>query len=176
MSIGVGLKRQAKISTVTSFLDQIAPFYKGKLFYSFSIKLDVKRIFLASWVYTWVTLVSARGFKASGKFCLCCGTMWLLNGTIWSIRFRVELRWWIFYICSISRSTWKPVVSIQVDRFDASLFDTTSSDEITSLRKHPFLLALRCWGRFARRARRNGCFRRLWNHTRISITSLSVCA
>ena len=31
-----------------------------------------------------------------------------------------------------------------------------------SLRKHPFLLALRRWGRFARRgARRNGCFRRL---------------
>ena len=30
-----------------------------------------------------------------------------------------------------------------------------------SLRKHPFLLALRRWGRFARRrARRNGCFRR----------------
>ena len=27
-----------------------------------------------------------------------------------------------------------------------------------SLRKHPFLLALRRWGRFARR---NGCFRRL---------------
>ena len=44
----------------------------------------------------------------------------------------------------------------------------------SSLRKHPFLLTLRCWGRFARRktflrakrpqrrrARRNGCFRRL---------------
>ena len=41
----------------------------------------------------------------------------------------------------------------------------------SSLRKHPFLLALRCRGRFARRkranrphrrrARRNGCFRRL---------------
>ena len=38
----------------------------------------------------------------------------------------------------------------------------------SSLRKHPFLLALRRWGRFARRkrpqrrrARRNGCFRRL---------------
>ena len=35
-----------------------------------------------------------------------------------------------------------------------------------SLRKNPFLLALRRWGRFAkrprwRRARRNGCFRRL---------------
>ena len=39
-----------------------------------------------------------------------------------------------------------------------------------SLRKHPFLLALRRWGRFARRRgeerrgeepRRNGCFRRL---------------
>ena len=35
-----------------------------------------------------------------------------------------------------------------------------------SLQKHPFLLALRRWGRFAkrprrRRARRNGCFRRL---------------
>ena len=34
-----------------------------------------------------------------------------------------------------------------------------------SLRKHPFLIALRRWGRFARRkrrrARRNGCFRRL---------------
>ena len=45
-----------------------------------------------------------------------------------------------------------------------------------SLRKHPFLFALRRWGRFARRtkrpqrrrARRNGCFRRLchckWRH------------
>ena len=36
----------------------------------------------------------------------------------------------------------------------------------SSLRKHPFLLALRRWERFAkrprrRRARRNGCFRRL---------------
>ena len=40
-------------------------------------------------------------------------------------------------------------------------------DETTSLRKHSFLLALRRWGRFAcpqlRKARRNGCFRRLWN-------------
>ena len=41
---------------------------------------------------------------------------------------------------------------------------------LASLRKHPFLLALRCWGRFAlrratsdeQRARRNGCFRRLF--------------
>ena len=38
---------------------------------------------------------------------------------------------------------------------------------VCSLRKHPFLLALRRWGRFARRkrpqrrrAKRNGCFRR----------------
>ena len=40
---------------------------------------------------------------------------------------------------------------------------------IISLRKHPFLLALRRWERFAkrpqrRRARRNGCFRRLRLH------------
>ena len=39
---------------------------------------------------------------------------------------------------------------------------------VPSLRKHPFLLALRRWGRFAkrpqrRRARRNGCFRRLFS-------------
>ena len=38
--------------------------------------------------------------------------------------------------------------------------------KFSSLRKHPFLLALRRWGRFAkrpqrRRARRNGSFRRL---------------
>ena len=39
-----------------------------------------------------------------------------------------------------------------------------------SLRKHPFLLALRRWRRFARgRARRNGCFRRL-----IATTSLEL--
>ena len=39
-----------------------------------------------------------------------------------------------------------------------------------SLRKHPFLLALRRWGHFARRrARRNGCFRRL-----IATTSLEL--
>ena len=39
-----------------------------------------------------------------------------------------------------------------------------------SLRKHPFLLALRRRGRFARRrrARRNGCFRRLMCGTRFS--------
>ena len=36
------------------------------------------------------------------------------------------------------------------------------SSQICSLRKHPFLLALRRWGR-GRRARRNGCFRRLAN-------------
>ena len=37
------------------------------------------------------------------------------------------------------------------------------SGNILSLQKHPFLLALCRWGRFARRrrARRNGCFRRL---------------
>ena len=52
------------------------------------------------------------------------------------------------------------------------LAPTYLSDLISSLRKHPFLLALRRWGRFVsfrfrakrpqrRRARRNGCFRRL---------------
>ena len=36
----------------------------------------------------------------------------------------------------------------------------------TSLRKHPFLLALRRWGRSQpRRARRNGCFRRLVSYS-----------
>ena len=47
------------------------------------------------------------------------------------------------------------------------LVDAASPRTISiSLRKHPFLLALRRWGRFAkrpqrRRGRRNGCFRRL---------------
>ena len=53
----------------------------------------------------------------------------------------------------------------------------------TSLREHPFLLALRRWGRFRRfarrnekrpqrrRARRNGCFRRLHQHATNSFCS-----
>ena len=49
--------------------------------------------------------------------------------------------------------------------------ETTAS---ISLRKHPFLLALRRYGRFARRnarrrARRNGCFRRLCEHPPASL-------
>ena len=56
-----------------------------------------------------------------------------------------------------------------------------------SLRKHPFLLALRRWGRFARRkrqtkrphrrrAKRNGCFRRLDKFTyKILATNLGAC-
>ena len=46
----------------------------------------------------------------------------------------------------------------------ASVWESVKSRlwEKGNLRKHPFLFALRHWGRFARRrARRNGCFRRL---------------
>ena len=44
--------------------------------------------------------------------------------------------------------------------------ESAEVEGMPSLRKHPFLLALRRWGRFAKRprwqrARRNGCFRRL---------------
>ena len=47
-----------------------------------------------------------------------------------------------------------------------------------SLREHPFLLTLRRWGRFApaqrRRARRNGCFRRLYKAEFWSIHRLGL--
>ena len=49
-----------------------------------------------------------------------------------------------------------------------------------SLRKHPFLLALCRWGRFAkrpqrRRARRSGCFRRLGKRERILPPAAIIC-
>ena len=50
-----------------------------------------------------------------------------------------------------------------VGRTRRNVFHLLPKRNFRSLRKHPFLLALRRWGRFARRrrARRNGCFRRL---------------
>ena len=53
-------------------------------FHSFSLKLDVIRAFLASWlkergIHTSNALDSARGSKTREKFWLHCGTMWLIS-------------------------------------------------------------------------------------------------
>ena len=53
-------------------------------FHSFSLKLDVIRAFLASWlkergVHTSNALDSARGSKTREKFWLHCGTIWLIS-------------------------------------------------------------------------------------------------
>ena len=53
-------------------------------FHSFSLKLDVIRAFLASWlkergIQTSNALDSARGSKTPEKFWLHCGTMWQIS-------------------------------------------------------------------------------------------------
>ena len=73
-----------------------------------------------------------------------------------SILFQFRNSWLFFFtIITVTRHGWQ--------RID---FDCKTDLSNYSLRKHPILLAVRCWGRFAKRpqrgrARRNGCFRRL---------------
>ena len=74
------------------------------------------------------------------------------------------LLWWWRYTHTLNRFSRSGISTFR--HWSQGLANKTWSPKCHNLRsKHPFLLALRRWGRFARpqrrRARRNGCFRRL---------------